>query len=438
MQNIPGKAPDRKSFSQHAENTEMQADHVSVPPPSPDTPLPVYPTSKAQNEPLSEAEGAQSAPLGIHADFASTSFLDLKHQDALNRRFILQSFARDLLPDHRIKNCFRVPTGGLVELYHHAEFSAASYGGLQTCGSPHVCPVCSSKIAERRAQEITAGITKWMDRGGGVVMATFTLQHERGDDLRFLVSVLRGASRNLKAGARWKLFGARYGLLGSITACEYTYGRHGWHPHLHSLMLVRGGLKRAELVELEQWLKVRWSSGLDSLGGYASWDHGVKVQIADEVAADYVSKAGRNWTLADELTKANTKLGRRGGLSIPQLLWAAGLGDPEAARLFQQFEKITFNTSPVRWSPGLRTKLNIGAEKTDEEIAKEQLANGRLMLLFERDQWRVVLAHDARADVLLEARAGDVERVLDFLGRLGIRMEPWQFDPLLMEKVRNT
>lgn len=438
MLNITNKAPDRKSFSQHAENTEMQADHVSVPPPSPDTPIPVYPTSKAQNELSSEAEGAQSAPLGIHADFVTTYHLDLKHQDALNRRFVLQGFARDLLPDFRVKNCFRVPTASLVELYHHGEFSSASYGGLQTCGSPHVCPVCSVKIAERRAAEITQGITAWSDQGGGVLMATFTLQHELGDDLASLLQVLRDGNKRMRRDNRWKLFSSRYGLIGSITATEYTYGRHGWHPHLHTLMLVKGGLKRANLVALEKWLKARWSAALDALGGYASWDHGVKVQIADEDSADYVAKGGRSWTLADELAKANSKTSRRGGMSIPQLLWAAGLGDGAAGQLFQQYAKVTYNTSPVRWSPGLRAKLNMGAEKTDEEIAEEQLADGRLMLLFERDQWRVVLAHDARADVLLEARAGDVERVLDFLGRLGVQLESWQFDPLLMEKARST
>jgi len=321
----------------------------------------------------------------------------------------------------------RVPSRSLVEVYHHAEFAAASYGGLQTCGSVHVCPVCSSKIAERRKIEVTAGLTTWADRGGGFVLATFTLRHELGDSLTRVAAALNGAYREIKRSKAWASFERRYGVIGSIAAREYTHGRHGWHPHLHVVFFTRGGLTAREIRQLESWLAQRWASAVGRLGGFASLDHAVTCRRGARNDADYVTKAGRSWSLGDELVKSNSKGGRRGSRSVPQLLGAAGRGDELAGRLFQEYAHWTYRTNALVWSRGLRAALGLVVEeKTDEEIAGELLEGARLLVVLEREQWRVILAHDARAEVLLVASAGDVGRVAGFLAQFGIDLAGWQ------------
>src|SRR5215217_2776422 len=92
-----------------------------------------------------------SSSLGNHASIVSISNDDLKLATALYRRFALQSTARWLLPTWRIWRCLRVPHDELVDIFHNPEFKSASYGGLETCGSVHVCAICGGKIMGRRA-----------------------------------------------------------------------------------------------------------------------------------------------------------------------------------------------------------------------------------------------------------------------------------------------
>ena len=72
------------------------------------------------------------------------------------------------------------------------------------------------------------------------------------------------------------------------------------------------------------------------------------------------------------------------------------------------------------WSKGLRELLGLEAEKTDEEIAVEEEEDALLLASLSVGAWRVILANDARAEVLQIASAGDVDRLDTFLMELGI------------------
>ena len=61
-------------------------------------------------------------------------------------RFALQSVARDILPDSRTAKCLRIRAHDRdVQVWKSKKHKTASYGGLQTCGSVWVCPVCGAK-----------------------------------------------------------------------------------------------------------------------------------------------------------------------------------------------------------------------------------------------------------------------------------------------------
>ena len=383
----------------------------------------------------SGVDGESSTPssLGIHARFVSTTDADKAHAEALKLRFSRQGTARDLLPEWRVCQCLRFPTGGLVEVIHNPEFARASYGGLVVCGSVHTCPVCASKIGERRSKEIEQAATTWLDRSGGVLMATFTLQHSASDSLESVTGALNAAYKSMREGAVWQLFEKRIGLVGSITAREYTHGENGWHPHLHALLFCKGGLSRKELREANRFLASRWGNKLEKQGRYAHPLYSVKVQISkDGGLAEYIAKAGRGWTVGDELAKSNSKKARGKGQNIVQLLDAAPF-DRHAARLFQEYAQATFNNHSLHWTPGLRKLLDMAIEKTDEQVAKEQEKGGRVLVVFQRAEWVVILANDLRAEVLMTADAGDVEKVKRFVARFGIKLQDWQLEPTFEE-----
>jgi len=391
-----------------------------------------------------------SPPLGIRANIVSApggAVGGLRRSDAVGRRFSVLASAREVVKykkgdgmNFRIENCMRVPRSRFVSIIHHPEFMRASFGGLQTCGSVHICAVCSAKIGERRRGEVMQAVTKWCDRCNSIVMGTFTLQHVADEKLARVAGALNEAYRQMRMRRDWRVFVDRYGFavegkpkqLGSITAREYTYGQNGCHPHLHALLFLPGAHSRASVDELQEELDGRWCAALRRVGRYGAPGVRVNCRLSDGsgALADYITKAGGSWTVADELVRGNTKVARRGGRSVAALLEDAVAGDKRSAELFVEYANWTYRKNALVWSPGLREVLGLVDEVlTDEQIAAQQEADGRLMLLLLPDQWLVILGNDLRGEVLFEAASGDVDRVVAFLADLGVEIAPWQLLP---------
>lgn len=386
--------------------------------------LPQSPSSTSPGD----ARSGEMPPLVLHGSIAAATVPDWKHQDALKRRFEMCNFARELLPEWSVARCHRVPQVAQVEVYHHSEYMRASFGGLQTCKSIHVCALCGTKIALRRAEEIETAVTRWADRGGALVFATFTVQHDRQDGLAALAGAMNEAYRKLHSGRPWRTFVETYQIAGAITAREYTHGVNGWHPHLHTLWFTRKLVERRKLREMEGWAQSAWKPALSRFGRTCELRYGVQLRIGNPAIAEYLTKVGRSWTIGDELANANRKRGRgKGSRPVAQLLADAGTGDELAGLRFVEYAEYTFRRNALVWTPGLRALVDLDqVEQTDEEIAAEQLAAGRLLVTLERGQWYVVLANDSRAELLLVAAEGDTDRVQAFLQLLGIELKPWQ------------
>lgn len=379
------------------------------------------------------AKSAGASTLGRVSGIVRHNSGGFQRCDAVKRRFALQDTARSLLPDWRVADCLRVPVNPLVSIIHHPQYQIASYTGLHTCGNVHVCPVCGAKIAERRTQEINRAASAWLDKGGGLIMATLTLQHEVTDSLAYLGDAMNEGYRVMRRWRAWRNLVAEYGLVGGITARETTHGLlFGWHPHMHALFFVRGDLSWRELKAFEQKLQALWARAMQKNGQYASLRYGVKCQLSkDGALAEYVTKSGKQWTIGDELAKANRKKARSaGGRSVAQLLADAGDGDKQAGTLFQEYAHATYRKNALVWSPGLRALLGLEEELTDEALAQEESANGSILITLRRHQWYIILRARARADVLLVAGAGDAAQVAAYvLERFGIVLEAWQLNP---------
>jgi hypothetical protein len=73
----------------------------------------------------------------------------------------------------------------------------------------------------------------------------------------------------------------------------------------------------------------------------------------------------------------------------------------------------------LRWSSGLRARLGLEKEKSDEEIAIEQEEVAIILSSLSTGAWRIVLANDARGELLEVASRGDPAQVEAFLVQLG-------------------
>lgn len=343
----------------------------------------------------------------------------------------------------RVTRCCRVRRRDERPKIKKAKSGLHHYSGLQMCGSVWTCPVCGTKISERRRLELKAGIEEWERQGGTVVMLTQTVPHYLGDSLVSVLEPFKQARRLQRKRKPWQRWATQY-LEGTVTAQEVTYGDNGWHVHTHELLFLNASWKadmaayRANnpllyvkndkqtsstskrkqtkdpfLVMQAEILYPTWADAVESAGlSRPSQEHGLDLSDSDEVAG-YVGK----WGVDYELTKAHLKEGRKGGRTPWAILtdWLEH-GDEEDQRLFQEFALGFHGRSQLTWSRGLKA-LVLVEEKTDEEILLES-EKGEEVIRLTLDQWRAIIKHDQRGRVLEVANLYGRAAVIDYIGDL--------------------
>jgi len=346
----------------------------------------------------------------------------------LIRRFAMQSAARELMPREGVAKCMRAGfpredgTMGVDVLYAPAKH-AAHLAGVQSCKSVWLCPVCAAKISERRREDLALGLDNWLTFTVGerrrVLLVTLTLSHDAGDNLSVVFGALKKARRLLVSGRAAAMFRHQWGIVGTIRALELTHGLNGWHPHLHVLMFFNC---EVPILPFEAAIKARWSECVAAAGRYASWEHGCDVRFSDTDISNYIAKWGVDpqWTTAHEMTKGVTKSGRRKGRTPTQLLADYLAGDDDAGLLWLQYGVNMKGERQLVWSKGMRQLLGLEAEKSDEEIADEQPEIAVILASLSMGAWRVIVANDARGELLEVAATGDPLKVEQFIYSLGV------------------
>ena len=145
-----------------------------------------------------------------------------KRQASRQTKWDARNSLQEVTTMPRLKACGQVSMvdGGEVEV-RRGDGSAA-YAGLVTCGSVWMCPVCSSKIARERAEELTR-LMEWNTaRGGSVALMTLTMRHFRGQRLRELRRALTKAWAHVTASRGWKHARKQAGMDGYVRATEAT------------------------------------------------------------------------------------------------------------------------------------------------------------------------------------------------------------------------
>lgn len=311
---------------------------------------------------------------------------------------------------HRAMAPIIVPGGELmrrnfVDIYKSSQGNFG-YGGLITCGSVWICPVCASKIAEHRRIDLKQALDTVPEvfRHGKVYHLTLTAPHHMGESLQSLLDKMAHARRLMLNRKPWKRFELEAGLRGSIRALEVTHGHaNGWHVHFHVLLICdvpsgsEIGLDEMKGEVFQQWRPACLTAKLEAPSG----KHGVDL-ASGESASDYIAK----WGVDHELTKGHIKKGVDGNLSPFDFLDKVIEGDERYKVLFREFDKAFKGRKQLLWSRGLRDLLCIEPEKTDEDIADSQDPDSELFAQITAYKWRVILQKEKRGQVLEACRGG--------------------------------
>jgi len=291
----------------------------------------------------------------------------------------------------RVKACGRVsvlPTGQ-VGVRAAANGSAAGFSGLSTCGSVWACPVCAPKIAVKRAEEV-AEVIRWnRKRGGSAALLTLTMQHHAGMTLEQCWAGLNKAWSAVTSGRQWLRDKATLGIDGFLRVVEVTLGEaNGWHVHVHALVLFDRPISETIMESFGASCWGRWNRALQRVNLFSLQEHGVDVR---PVRTADGGKLGRYFAkIALEVTGGVFKKGGRGGRTPFELLtYAFDTGDAWALMKWREWEQASHGKKQLTWSNGLRSRVGLDAEQSDEDIATEQLGDDDLVLL-PAATWRAV------------------------------------------------
>ena len=341
-------------------------------------------------------------------------------------RYILQSAARELLPNERVAKCLRVAIppknkepgelarSARVDIWKTEKLQRAFYGNLAQCASVWHDPVCASKITERRRVEmagVLAGCKYYQ------LMVTRTFQHNREDHLADLQKDFSEAKRRMKSGWGWAELEKQFGLIGSITGTEANYGlEYGFHLHDHGLYFFREGVDPDEF--REAYLK-RYTNAMAENGRYTSAIYGLDVRTTNDSVGDYVNK----WGVESELAKYPVKRGREGHYSAFQVLQLYTEDISWARPVFLEYAMAMKGKKQLVYSRGLRDDLEAGREVSDEELVEKPEEEAKLFASLSLLQWRIILAREKRGELLEVASKGTHAELAVYLRCLGIFLE---------------
>ncbi len=357
-----------------------------------------------------------SSPLTVASTPASTP-----RQARYRRRGLLW----DLSSLERVRKCGRVSVmpGGAVAVRLHG--SVAGYAGLASCGSVWSDPVCNAKVMARRAVELGAAVAVWQSTGGAVAFATFTMRHHKGQGLAALWDALSSAWGKVTSGSQWIKDKQRHGIAGWVRVVEVTHGANGWHVHVHALLFLEGKQTPATVEQLHSRMFGRWSRRLLHLGLSAPLMIGQDCHLVtdagdDDLAAYFTKATDGAHRIGLEVTQTQSKAARGRHKTRPQ--WGLlddveVLGLAESVDLWHAWEKGSKGRKQMTWSLGLRDRLGLLREASDEEIADEEHGSAEDDLaLIDAEGWRHLTRTPVDlADLLTTTEAGGLTALRAFL-----------------------
>lgn len=363
------------------------------------------------------------------------------------RRLQLRQWVAEILPEHRCRLCGREPRRGESVALRRGDDGTHFVSGALSCGAAWVCPDCAAKVSARQAQELRCGlgtartvglaalpekrsasgrVTQRARPAKGpqtVTMVTLTAAHTAHDALAPWIAAFARAQRRLHSGRWWQDFSSAHGVNEHVRNLETMWGRqNGFHHHSHALLLSDDALSP----QAEAALRLRWAEACEREGLRAG-EHGLKLTDDRAEIEGYVTKVGEPaWGAPEEMTLWHYKTGREGRYTPFDLVRAYGqakrAGDGAAAErfadLFSEYADAYKGRARLRWSQGMRERLGLGAERSDEQTANDDDAAGEIVHVFSEMEWHVVTQRAGNLELLLDAADSSPEDFRELLASM--------------------
>lgn len=150
--------------------------------------------------------------------------------------------------------------------------------GPRPCNHSWACPECTAREMRKYSTRIAAALDALKAKGYAAAMFTFTIFHTINQSCEASFWILRKAwnlmdkqktwRKKKKDGTYyinsgiWSQFNNEFQFTHSVKVLETTYGKHGWHPHIHMLIWFKKG-DLQKLADWEQKLNEEWAKQVD-------------------------------------------------------------------------------------------------------------------------------------------------------------------------------
>lgn len=196
---------------------------------------------------------------------------------------------RRVLRGTRVSFCGNPVSDIVGQGLYYDDKHLSRFSGLAACGNVCCCPVCNFKIMSYRQKQISQALRICKDRGYGVVFATLTLRHKKGEKLEIVRKKLLEIWRNVNKQRAFVKLLDDFGELGFIRAQEVTESNvNGWHPHLHSFFIFEHDLTVKQVNEFGARFADLWLKTVDRLNKKRS-----RVGLDSDYASPFVDAIGR-------------------------------------------------------------------------------------------------------------------------------------------------
>ena len=309
-------------------------------------------------------------------------------QKGLQTRYDLLKIQRSYAPTKAMRNCSRFTIASLIKSDDKGRFlmvkekgkktkrkhylnensvipdmviKSNQYGstitGLQTCDNPN-CVMCSRSRSMERAEKID-NVLKWTATGSkGQKWSRYfvTLTIQRQPCAKKAAQDVQKRWRTVQKALQYRYKGKRLGFARAVDVTfrpDLIAANQCYHVHLHCIIIIEGV---NPLEEVRKHIVNAWQSG-DNFGIVTN-EKGQDVQMIrdNQKLSKYVAKMGG---LGLELAASQTKKGKKGSLSLPQIMIEITKGRTEYRRLYRDY---------LEMMKGVRT---MSFNKTFNELFKE-------------------------------------------------------------------
>jgi len=319
----------------------------------------------------------------------------------------------------RIADCGKkiVASKNTVDIVNYSK--SYYYSGLEHCGSVWVCPVCNYKISKYRAEQIHNTVSNIRAGCGSVGMMVLTAPHHRWTNLQDSLDVVINSWRKVKSGRKFIELKQKYNYIGDIRVLQTTWGKNGWHNHLHILLSAY-----CDEIELEAFagkLFELWQDKVQKADFKRPNKQGYKFTVVydEHGISNYICTGG----IADEMTNVRrAKDGNRTPFEILQDIKDNKGNTEQDIRLFREYATFFKGKKQLTWSKGMKNDYCDLKDKKDEQIVKDE-TRGNIVLSLSKNVFKSIVKADIRVDVLNEFALNGIKGVLKLLKAHGIKFK---------------